>query len=91
MPHFSLSADRIIQIGSSVYITNTILATWVTMIVVIAVAGLSTLFLKKGKSNYLVIGGKLIVEFFYKFINGILGQEHQSHSASKIEMSYLNF
>ena len=78
MLHLSLSADKIIQIGHYLYITNTVLATWVTMVIVIAVAGLSTFFLKKGRNNYLVAGSKMLVRFFYNFINGILEQEELS-------------
>jgi len=78
MLHISLSADRIIQIGPYLYITNTVLATWVTMAVVIAVAGLAVLFLRSGKNNYLVAGGKLIVGFFYNFIDSILEQKELS-------------
>ena len=78
MLHISLSADKIIQAGPYLYITNTVLATWVTMTVVIAVAGAAALFLKRGKNNYLVVAGKLTARFFYNFINGILEQEELS-------------
>ncbi|HHE76698.1 MAG TPA: F0F1 ATP synthase subunit A [Candidatus Parcubacteria bacterium] len=75
MLNISLSADKIIQIGSYFYITNTVLATWATIIVVVAITGLAAWFLKRGKNNYLVAGSKLLIRFFYKFINGILGEE----------------
>ena len=78
MLNLSLSADKIIQVGPYLYITNTVLATWVTMIIVIVTTGLSALFLKKGKNNYLVAGGKLIIRFFYDFIDGILRQKELS-------------
>ncbi len=78
MLHISLSADKIIQIGKYLYITNTVLATWVTMVVVISIASLSSLFLIKGKNNYLVVIGELIIKFFYDFIDEIIGQEELS-------------
>ncbi|NCF75196.1 MAG: F0F1 ATP synthase subunit A [Xanthomonadaceae bacterium] len=71
MLHISLSADKIIQIGHNFYLTNTVLATWVTMITLIFFAGLATFFLKKEKNNYLVLGSKIFVNFFYNFINGV--------------------
>ena len=71
MLHISLSADKIIQLGPNFYLTNTVLATWFTMLTLILIAGLATLFLKKGKNNYLVVGSKVAINFFYKFINGV--------------------
>ena len=71
MLDIKLSADKIIQIGNNFYLTNTVLATWTTMIVLILLAGLANFYLKKGKNNYLVISSKIIIDFFYKFINGI--------------------
>lgn len=78
MLHLSLSADKIIQISPQLYLTNTVLATWVTMAVLLVIVSLSTLFLKQGKNNYLVAGSKLIIKVFYKFIYGILEQEELS-------------
>jgi len=72
MLHISLAADKIIQVSNNFYLTNTVLATWVTMIILILFAGLATFYLKKGKNNYLVVGAKVLVNFFYKFINGIV-------------------
>ena len=78
MLHLSLSADKIIQIGHHLYITNTVLATWITMVVLIAAAWFSTYSLKKGKNNYFVAVSKMLVKFFYSFIDGILEQEELS-------------
>ncbi len=75
MLHISFAADKVIKVGSNLYLTNTVLATWATMIVVIFFAGLARFYLKAGKNNYLVIGSKVLVKFFYDFINGILGNE----------------
>ncbi len=75
MLHISFAADKVIKIGNNLYLTNTVLATWATMVVVIFFAGLATYYLKTGKNNYLVIGSKLLVKFFYNFINGILENE----------------
>ena len=71
MLHVSLAADKIIQISDNFYLTNTVLTTWATMIILILFAGLATFYLKRGKNNYLVAGAKILIDFFYKFINGI--------------------
>ncbi|HHD92660.1 MAG TPA: hypothetical protein ENL06_03535 [Candidatus Portnoybacteria bacterium] len=78
MLHISLSADKIIQVGHYLYITNTILATWVTMIVLFFLAGLTNYFLRHSPNNWLVTSSKLIIKFFYGFINGILEHEELS-------------
>ena len=72
MLHISLSADKIIQIGNNFYITNTILATWITMAVLIFFGWLAAFYLKRGKNNYLVVVSKLIIKFFYDFIYSIV-------------------
>ena len=77
MLHISLAADKIIKIGN-IYITNTILATWVTMAVLIIFAWLASYYLKKGRYNFLVILGKIIIKGFFSFINGILEEEELS-------------
>ena len=73
MLHISLAADKIVKIGNNFYLTNTVLATWATMIVVVFFAWLAVFFLERGRNNYLVVGAKVIVETSYKFINNILG------------------
>ncbi len=78
MLQVSLTADKIIKVGNYLYLTNTVLATWVTMLVVVLVTGCSSFYLLKGKNNYLVVGSKLLVRFFYNFINGILNNEELS-------------
>ncbi len=78
MLQVSLTADKIIKVGNYLYLTNTVLATWVTMLVVVLVTGYSSFYLLKGKNNYLVVGSKLLVRFFYNFINGILNNEELS-------------
>ncbi len=75
MLHLSLSGDKIVQIGQNFYLTNTVLATWVTMAVVIILAIAARASLLTDKNNYLVAGSKLLVRFFYNFINGILENE----------------
>ena len=75
MLHITLSSDKIIQIGNYLYITNTVLATWVTMVVVIFFAGLTNYYLRRSSNNWLVASSKITVKFFYSFINGILEQE----------------
>ncbi|MCD6270530.1 F0F1 ATP synthase subunit A [bacterium] len=72
MLNISLAADKIIQVSDNFYITNTVLATWATMLVLIFVAWLAAFYLKKGKNNYLVVSSKVLIKFFYSFINGIL-------------------
>jgi len=71
MFHISLSADKIIQIGNNFYLTNTVLATWITMAVVIFVALLASFYLRRGANNYLLAGAKIFINFFYDFINGV--------------------
>lgn len=71
-PHISLSADKIIQIGSNFYLTNTVLATWVTMAVLIFIGWLATFYLKRGRNNYLVVGSKITIRWFYNFIYSII-------------------
>lgn len=73
MLHISLSADKIIRIGNHFYLTNTVLATWVTMLVVLFFAVLARSYLKQGKNNYLVVGSKALVRAFYNLINSIVG------------------
>ena len=80
MLDISFAADKIIKISQGFYITNTVLATWVTMAVVISVAAVARLQLAKGSNNYLVISSKLIVKFFYNFIDGILEERELSLS-----------
>lgn len=75
MLHISLSADKIIQITPDFYLTNTVLATWITIAVVILITGLAAIFLRQNRNNYLVVGCKLIIRFFYLLINGILEHE----------------
>lgn len=70
--NISLSADKIIQISDNFYLTNTVLATWITMVVVIFFAGLSSFYLRRERNNYLVVGSKILVGSFYKFINDIV-------------------
>jgi len=77
MLHISLAADKIIKIGN-VYLTNTVLATWATMAVLIVFAWLSSYYLKKGKYNFLVTLSKIIVKSFFNFINSILEEEKLS-------------
>ncbi len=73
MLHISLSADKIIQVGHYFYITNTILATWVTMAILILFAWLAGFCLEKGRDNYLVIANKAVIKIFYNFIYSIVG------------------
>jgi len=73
LSHISLSADKIIQIGSHFYLTNTVLATWVTAAVLIFIGWLAAFYLKRGKNNYLVVGSKVIIRWFYNFIYSIIG------------------
>ena len=73
MLRISLSADKIIKIGHNFYLTNTVLATWATMIVVIFFALLAVYYLERGKNNYLVVGSKVIIKTSYRLINSILG------------------
>jgi len=72
MFHISLSADKILQIGNNFYLTNTILATWVTMAVLIFFGWLAAFYLKRGKDNYLVAGSKIIIRWSYNFIYGVI-------------------
>lgn len=72
MLHISFSIDKIIQIGNGFYITNTVLATWVTMIIVISTAWFAVFYLERGKNNYLVVASKVLINWFYRFINDIV-------------------
>ena len=72
MLHISLTADNIIQVGRSFYITNTILATWVTMVILIIGAKISVIYLNKGRNNYLVVAVKALLGQVYEFINSII-------------------
>jgi len=78
MLNLSLAADKIIELGQGFYLTNTVLATWVTMIIVAGICLMASLYLKRGKNNLLVSGSKLIVRYFFNFINGILENEKLS-------------
>ena len=80
MFEISLVADKIIQVGKNFYLTNTVLATWVTMIVVLLFAWISTYSLKKNKNNFFVAFSKVLIKFFYNFINGILDHPELSWS-----------
>ena len=70
--HISLAADKIVRLGNNFYITNTILATWATMAVLIFIAGLAVFYLKKGENNYLVVGSKVLIKYIYDFIDSII-------------------
>ena len=72
MSHISLTADNIIQIGKNFYITNTILATWVTMVILVIGAGIAVFYLKRERNNYLVVAIKVLLEQTYEFINSIV-------------------
>ena len=72
MLHISLAADKIIRVTNGFYLTNTILATWVTMAVVIFFAWLSSYYLEKGRNNYLVVASKVFIRTIYRFINSIV-------------------
>ncbi len=73
----SLAAQKVAKIGN-IYLTNTVLGTWLAMVVVIGLAILAVWGLKKEKNNFLVAGSRLLVQSFYNFIYGILENEELS-------------
>lgn len=75
--HISLAADPVLRIGN-LYLTNTILTTWFTMAVLVFFSFLVRYQLKKRKETRMVVGGKILVNFFYKYINSILENEELS-------------
>jgi F-type H+-transporting ATPase subunit a len=73
-PHVVLASEKLFHVGGIFYITNTMLATWATMLVLIVVSLLATRRMK------LVPGGlqnavELIIEMFYNFVEGIAGDK----------------
>jgi len=71
MLHIALSGAKILHVDG-LYLTNTVLATWTTMTLIIALAGLAVFYLKRGANNYLVVGSKTFIQSTYNFINSIV-------------------
>lgn len=75
MLDISLSADKIIKISDNIYLTNTVLATWVTMAVLLVFSLIALWQLKRGKNTAIVAFSRLVVKSFFNFINSILEDE----------------
>ena len=74
LPHIVLASDKLFHIGGIFYITNTMLATWVTMLVLIVVSWLATRKMKlvpDGLQNVV----ELIIEMFYNFVESVAGDK----------------
>ncbi len=72
MNNIHLPSDKIILIGHNFFLSNSVLATWVAMFILISLAGIASFNLKKGNFNKLVLISKLIINFFYRLIEGIV-------------------
>ncbi len=73
MKNIQLASDRIILIGHNFYLSNSVLATWVAILILIALAWVTSFSLKRNSLNGLVLTTKIIIKFFYRLINGIVG------------------
>ena len=74
LPHVVLASDKLFHVGGIFYITNTMVATWATMLVLIVVSLLATRRMK------LVPGGlqnmvEMVIEMFYNFVESIAGDK----------------
>ncbi len=74
----SLSADKIINIGKGFFLTNTILATWATMILLLVLAFVAVCQLKAGKNTAITAFSSLLIKKFYTFISEILEENKLS-------------
>jgi F-type H+-transporting ATPase subunit a len=73
----SLGSQKVVYLAN-IYLTNTILSTWLAMGITISLAALAAWGLKKKRNNFLVAGSRLLVRSFYNFINGILENKELS-------------
>ena len=72
MDTIHLSSDYVLSIGQHLSLTNTVLATWVAMLVLVVLAWWASFNLKRGHFTLLVLSVKIIIKFFYKLIDGIV-------------------
>jgi len=90
MLHISLAADPVLRIGN-LYLTNTIITTWFTMVVLLVISLLARYQLSTGKDTILVTGSKVLVSFFYRFINSILENEELTWSVLPLIATLFTF
>ncbi|MGQ9683423.1 MAG: F0F1 ATP synthase subunit A [Anaerolineae bacterium] len=72
LPHISLAAEQIARIGP-LKVTNTLLASWVTMLVLIVIAFLATRRMEmvpRGLQNLI----ESVLESLYNFVHSVLGE-----------------
>ena len=72
LPHISLAAEEVARLGP-LKITNTLLASWVTMLVLIVIAFLGTRRMEmvpRGLQNVI----EFVIESLYSFLRSILGE-----------------
>ena len=73
-PHISLPADVLFHIGSFP-VTNTLITTWLSIILLIAVFYFATRKMKmlpRGLQN----GAEIVIELLFKFVTGIAGEKN---------------